>query len=332
MKKAIQVKDKAIFLLLSAILVVCVGFVVIGCGTGPATKAANPNHGQFALDFTDCPVATCLVAFSEDTFDNNKVENKPLTIEAWLKPKATSTGSVYKRMTEARGIGLSYVGASPTQVTPVFTVRRSVASPSSATGTSTVSYTTNGTNILVNTWSHIGGILVYNENAAAGTAHAAVHTAAGVACAGVGADLDATDDTWHMDMYVNGVLSSCAATYGGTTAAGDLDPTAAASAYVQEPADHSSSPGNFLGIIDEARLWNTERTISTCMGTELGTSGVCNRSDESLISYLRFNEGEGPTIYDWSGVLGSGGKEYADPANAGEFLEWETGWTSDTPF
>jgi hypothetical protein len=87
-------------------------------------------------------------------------------------------------------------------------------------------------------------------------------------------------------------------------------------------------------ILDEVRIWTTDRTdlIATCMDTELGfNSGECGRRIDSLIGYIRFNEGVGSSISDTQG-FGSGSVEYPDPNNAGSFLSFDTGWTTATPF
>ena len=63
MKKQHILKGKMCLLLITAILILCAGFLIVGCGVAPATKAENNNVGNFALDFTDCPNAPCSVAF-----------------------------------------------------------------------------------------------------------------------------------------------------------------------------------------------------------------------------------------------------------------------------
>ena len=86
------------------------------------------------------------------------------------------------------------------------------------------------------------------------------------------------------------------------------------------------------GAIDEARLWTTARTaaqISECRGQELGNnSGTCGRINDNLVTYIRFNEGEGHSITDLAG-LGSGAKEYTIGDNV--FGEWDTGWITTGP-
>ncbi len=68
------------------------------------------------------------------------------------------------------------------------------------------------------------------------------------------------------------------------------------------------------------------------MNQELSIGGECDINSSDLITYHSFNEGSGFSVYDLSGLLGLGIKEYPDPDNAGKFLHWSTGWTTDTPF
>lgn len=356
MKKIMQVRNKVTLLLISAILLLSIGFIFTACGVGPATKAQSFNSGNHALDFSDCPdTDACTVSFVTVSFDPTLFEGKPLTFEAWVKPKSTSTGTILSRLSGVRGAGLKYFGTSgnTTQVTPRFTIIRAVDSASAA-GTSTATYTLDGTTkIAVNAWSHVAGMLVNNESSAATTAHVLEHTNAGVTCTGTPGNIAdggsvaddsagiAQNDTWHMDLYVDGSLDACTYTYGritacttgnGTCGATEADPTTAADAYAHENKGHLSGPGRFSGIIDEARVWNVERTISTCMNTELGVGGICDRTSNDLITYLHFNEGSGHFVFDQAGFLSSGSKDYPDTSNSGYFLDWNTGWTTDTPF
>ena len=92
-----KLKGHMFLFLVAAILVLCLGFFIVGCGVGPAQKAENTILGNFALNFDDCPVTgTCLVAFETAGFNSTLFEGKPLTFEAWVKPTATSTGTFFK--------------------------------------------------------------------------------------------------------------------------------------------------------------------------------------------------------------------------------------------
>ena len=132
MKKQHILKGKMCLLLITAILILCAGFLIVGCGVAPATKAENNNVGNFALDFTDCPSGTCLVAFSSAFPQDAYFEGKPLTFEAWVKPTATSTGDFLYRFS-ARGAKL-HASSTATALQPRFTIKRVVASPSGPGG------------------------------------------------------------------------------------------------------------------------------------------------------------------------------------------------------
>jgi hypothetical protein len=209
-------------------------------------------------------------------------------------------------------------------------------------------------NLVLDAWTHVAGILS-NDNHEGVTIDGIAHptcddNAAGATDPFNGDALEddgkAENDPWHIDIYVSGDINACAAAYGGAGG----DDTFAAVAYAHEPAAHISNPGPLLGIIDEARVWNVERTaleLTACDGQALDIglwvdNQNCDIGNSELITYHRFNEGSGHTVTDASGTLGAGGKEYPE-AVLGDcppegFCEWpheddpETGWTTDTPF
>ena len=309
MKKIMRFKSNTVLLLITAIVVLCIGFVVVGCGKDPQLKTDDPDKGQYALDFSDCPESPCSVTFSNAHGVSESIEATPITLEAWIKPKNYADATIIKRMV-ARGAALKTVftaavsgtTSTPATITPRFEIRRSP-------GTGTVAYTVDGPAIALNVWTHIAGILT-NQDHSDATGHPL--------CTGV--DGDATDDPWHLDIYQGGTVTACAETYG---AAGDS--TSAANAYAHEPAGTLAVMA-FDGIMDEARIWNTERSVLDCMYNELGLSGSCSRLSGNLVFYSRFNTGLGHNVVDWSGIFGSGIKEYGP-----SYLEWSTGWTTDTP-
>jgi hypothetical protein len=326
MTKIIQVKNKATLLLISAILVLCIGFIIAGCGAGPQFKVQDPNAGQFAIDFTDCPIANqCSTSLQNLDGVDESIEATALTYEAWIKPKSNSDGTVLKRGDAKKGALLHVSTSGPDSVVPRFEIRRVQSD-----GTSSVAYLVEGTPITINSiWTHIAGILV-DKNGVNATAHAVSHVIAGVACTGV--DGDATDDPWHLDLYQGGTLTACAETYTGNPA---TDDTPAAEAYAHEPENLDAFTGiTFGGIIDETRIWTVDRAegggLSLCMNRELDRSGDCGY-ESNMVVYARFNEGEGHLFGDFSGIFGSGGKEYPNP-DAGGFLDWNSGWTTDSPF
>lgn len=310
-----QIKKKSSLLLIAGIFIVSIGFIIISCGKKPTLKTANPYQGAYALDNTDCPdLGNCTASFTSLALNElrRNIAGKEITMEGWIKPKLTSAFSrvVYQRSDTVNGVFLSVAPSSSlTVVTPTFTIRRAKAT------TGTDEYTVTSTiDVALNTWAHIAGILVNDDHTVDDPNDDDVIHAA---CAG--AEAGAESQTPHLDIYVDGVFAGCAST---------------ASGYASNPPGLALAVGNFLGIVDEFRLWTVSRLMSgalPCMNTELGySSDTCGRLHDSLISYMRFNEGSGHNVGDFTG-LGSAGKEYPDPDLAGEFLDWETGWTSDVP-
>ena len=211
MKRIMQAKNKVTFLLLFAILVLCIGFIFVACGVGPVTKGVNNDRGNFALDTTDCPggrtSCTANATATDTAYSMNSIQGKPLTLEAWIKPKVTSSVYILRHI-QSRGAALKVagIGGNTTQVTPMFEIRRVVFAIGGAGATSSVPYTVSGSVIDLDAWTHIAGILTNDD-------HSGVHTT----CAGVGANVAAEDDLWHMDIYENGVYDDCSYTWGGNT-------------------------------------------------------------------------------------------------------------------
>jgi hypothetical protein len=347
-----KLKGKMFVLLAATIIVLCAGFFIVGCGSGPTSKAINTILGNFSLDFTDCPVAgQCLVAFETPGFTMGLFEGQPLTFEAWVKPRTTVDGLILHRLEQSRGAVLSIDNVNASEVKPKFTIKRTVLSASGVgtPPTSTATYEVSAiTNIFIDVWTHVAGVLVHNEDAAATANHVAYHADRGVTnCTTtpgngtIPADGDgmSENDTWHIDIYVDGELDNCTYTYGGLTAHNDPDPTTANIAYAHEPTAHTSAPGKFQGLIDEARVWNIERSrdeMRNCRSFELAIDSQeeCDKTIDSanLITYHTFNAGAGHFVYDRAGLLGTGAKEYPDAHEPGGFAEWNTGWSTDTPF
>jgi hypothetical protein len=282
----------------------------------------NFAAGAFALDFTNCPGSYCTAILdsgtvtSQDPFKNDpnkKIENKELTIEAWVKNKATSTltGGIFGRL-DSGGIALY---AKNNKIKAV--VRRRLVP------TGTVEYTVESISNISSAWTHVAAVLV-NEDHTSTPSHIGVSAGC----------TTAKGETPHLDLYINGTFVNCAST---------------SSQFSTEPAssiirvgilgwnvDGVSSTAQFEGLIDEVRLWGVARTqseIQQCMNRELSiTGGSCSISS-SLISYFRFNEGSGSIIAEFTG-LGAGGLEYPNPTpnSYQPSLEWTTGWTTETPF
>jgi hypothetical protein len=349
-------KNMQLFLIVG-ILVLCVGFSIMSCGTKPQKKVAVISGGHYALDFTDCPLSPCRAIIDSNVFEADPTKRigseqypapftggKDLTLEAWIKINSDFSGTIFGRLdSSGTALYLNSQGVSPSSTTPRFAIRRVVPSPSSATGTSTVEYIVDsnygiGPNAhdRLGEWIHVAGILSSTD-----------HTGQHAACGGAEAQIP------HMDIYIDGVFQNCASTIGNNTAAGDPDPTPASEAYAQDPITNLMAVGvwgesgpaieggvtadlAFDGKIDEVRLWTADRTstLNKCKDKEISLDGSdCGiQGNDNLVAYFRFDEGSGHIVNDWAG-LGSGGKEYPNPNATPDMpvIDWEGGWTKDVP-
>lgn len=320
MRKMQFVMRKSSFALIICILIVCLGFVIVSCGKGPQQKVLDFVAGLFAVDFTDCPAAPCTVILASEIFKNDinkQIQNKPLTIEAWVKNKATTTssftGGIFSRLDANGGIALFAKGGIVKAA-----IRRVVAT---GTATATADYiVTSGVSLIRNVWHHVAAVLSNTP-----------HSHPSNDC-----NANDADDDIHLDIYVNGQFEGCAATFGASN-----DP-ATQPDFADEPFGINVTAGvvntgddkldstidstvQFLGVVDELRLWGVARSqdqIDKCRFQELSLDGGdCGRMRSDLISYMRLNEGKGETVNDWTG-LGSGAKEDANAKG------WLSGWTS----
>ncbi len=319
MNNLMQINKK---LLVFTILIVCAGFIFIGCGTGisPQEKVVNPNAVQNSIDFTDCTGTFCrvMVTIDDEAPSYPAVDGIPLTVEAWVNVKsASTTGTVAARIGAQGGLALVVNNNQPK-----FLIRQ--AGMGGATSTERI--VASSVSLIQDVWTHIAGIL-------SNTAH--VHPSS--TCSSVTAN-----EIHHLDILVDGVFTACGTTGSEFASSPDL-PLLQFMAVGVHGESGVTIDGNitgdipFNGIIDEVRLWGVERTsteINACMKKELGLTGDCNRMN-GMVGYMRFNEGQGTTTTDWIG-LGSGVKEdvtvILGPPISVSVHEWEAGWSTDTPF
>ncbi|HDH06106.1 MAG TPA: hypothetical protein ENH01_10435 [Nitrospirae bacterium] len=318
MKKTKQIKRKLSLLFITAILTLCAGFLLVGCGTDPVLKVKDVNKGAYAVDFNDCPDGVKCYASFESTADTIiDVSDKELTFEAMVKKNtaATVNGTIFSRLDTATGAAL-YVKDNE----PKFAMRVMFGTVGTLP-TPTASYIVgagSASNLVQNEWTHIAGVI-------ANTAH--THTTGSTCSATIMAE------TPHLDIYVDGKFKDCNTTWGasGDTATGPqfADNPGSNKAFIGKIEDNSTSGTcigtlgedttcNYIGnttpyieqrtklnaVIDELRLWTTARTASQileCYNRELGLGGTCNRGDSNLAVYFRMNEGTGSLATDWSG-------------------------------
>ena len=329
-----QIKGKSLLFLITGILILCAGFIIEGCGD-PELKTTDSKKGQCAIDFTLVPGTSGAVFAGNDSFPS--IAGNELTIEAWIKPKPTSTpaspGGIFGRI-DLRGVNLGINNNIPRFTLRVMTV------PTSTPGIDPFyDYTVNGvtglTELTENEWAHVAGVLVdddHTNTSGDGDVHGACMDELGNPVAG------GLDERPHLDLYVNGHFVNCATVYGGKAPAGP-DPASAAQAdqrvsdplvFGMEADSNYATIGQtytdalFEGVIDEVRLWTVARTstqLNACVGRELSTSGgeECGINTNILKGYWRFNECEHADVLDWSGAGSKGTLEVG-----GE--HWEDGW------
>ncbi len=344
-----QIKNHLLFLLMSSILILCGSFVFISCGSGigPQLKVENPDSGQFAIDFSQSPAGAALIFFETNDHNPNttvgyengsrSIGDTDITIEAWVKSKSADLdGAIFSRM-KTRG-AILFVKDN----IPKFAIRRTPDMGVDGTtrgatllgcvnlhSTSTECIVNGtGTTLVQNVWTHIAGVLT-SENQSTGPLN----------CNVVGIEQP------HLAIYIDGSLVECASSnslYATNPGAGyTVQSLAVVADGGAEPLDDPNltidNPGppttyitdgneiaaaGFDGVIDEVRLWRVARTqaqIQACMNRQLEFDGDCNRSSADLVSYLRFNKGQGHSISDWAGLT-DGVKESPSPT------PWDGGW------
>jgi len=327
MKKLLQIDAKKThFFFIGSILILCVGFFIISCGSeiSPQLKIQDKDRGPYAIDFTDCRGTSCqvLVLMNDEIAAYNRIDDRPLTVEAWVKLKPTSTspetGAIMGRISTITGGAALYI---KDDVPKFRIINRDWSDPAITTGTP---YTVSSNVSLTDVWTHIAGVL-------SNTVHSHPST---TSCA-----LNVGNQTPHLDMHVDGVFTGCATT--GSQFATSPDSELFTSMGVGVWGDVSgadiegiTSKTPFNGIVDEVRMWGVERTsteINACMKRELSSDGDCDSTipASGLVGYMRFNEGQGLSTGDRAG-LGSGGKFFLNPDCSSH--EWEAGWSTDTPF
>lgn len=298
--------------LISGIAVLCLGFFITMCGSGPQPSATLINRGAYAIDFSSAPAELGYIDLGRSI--QTMASTTQFTIEAWVKRKTAGdlTGGIFSRSTDdggATGIVLDI----PTANSPRFAM-------AIADTLYFVTPAATGTTIANNQWTHIAGVFT---NQSHGTG---VHSTCRAGYA--------TTSAYHLDLYMNGTFINCAS----ATAT-------RAFAYSERIGRTHTNVNGIMGleintkldaVIDEVRFWKAARTgsqIQQCMGQEIGVSGACGLSSD-LIGYWRFNTGAGSAVSDSSGT-GNGGTIYycsTDCVNGGDTILWAGGWTAGYPF
>ncbi len=344
--------------LILGILVLGISLLLAGCGTEEADEGTETENlsetetGAYAVDFAAAPGVVGFITLDQPTDSVQSLENKELTIEAWVKTKEHPVnktlvlppyGSIFAIGSDFEGIMLWIDEGGWTSFTMLVFPGVAVTDESNR-------YSVRSVTVLdeANNWYHIAAVLVNNAHS-----HYTDDTE-NPDC------YNAQSEQPHVDIYINGVFDNCGST--GANFTGDLD-------YVRKelgtcngdegvdyvnvdgfcyPLDKDGNkfkftgsigrsqsdwwwPGGevdrltparrFIGIIDEVRFWNVARTadeISENYKREI-------ESQYGLIGYWRLNEGEGNIVLDSSGSGKGGVKMYSDVQGD---LVWEEGWVA----
>lgn len=314
MLKLSCIRHKSLMLLIVGILVLSIGFIFISCGEDPQLKVAEPDNGQFAIDFSLAPQPLGTYYGSNQYFQSLFLAGKELTVEAWVKSRTSSlSGSIFGR-NDGKGVVLIV-----NKNEPKFVIRRSPL-PAETTGCSQINATStecivdSNASLVQDVWTHIAGVLTSEEQSSGPDD-----------CVAVGSEKP------HLAIYINGELQNCSST--GLTFAEDPAVSTISIGIHGEvgPAiDNGEVSGRFDGVIDEVRIWTIARSksqIQACMGQELSFSVMsdCYVDPSILKGYWRFNEGEGHLSADISGAGYSGGFEGPPLTN------WSGGWVQGAP-
>jgi hypothetical protein len=339
-----EIKSHALKFLISAIIVLCISFLIVSCGRGPKRKAKDANKGPFAVDFSLAPDGERAVVFA--TSGPPEVSGKELTFEALVKNR---TSDLDPDLADLNGGILGYFDITGAVLyvkgnMPKFAIRISATStPALMPGNrlsdgsnaipplstlslnplECVSISVSTTDCIVgagdeyllarNEWTHVAGVLVNKAHT-----HPVSETCTDVVMA----------QTPHLDFYVDGEFANCATTeeffttepFSSTTSAGVV------AEFLDDPIDDDITTDiRFDGVLDELRLWTVARTadqIRTCMDRELNFGDAdCPLDWTILKTYWRFNEGQGHDVTDSSGNGNNGGIEIFPSG-----VKWNDGW------
>jgi hypothetical protein len=314
------------------ILSVLIAISINACGSGNGGNGLDVGNGSdsenktgaFAVDFSLCPGHFCIaIANGRNVNPVPSIADTELTIEAWVKSKATD-GGIFSRMDPSRGVIL-YVKNDE----PKFAMRVQTAITSTPDSpTPTAAYVVgSGFKLLKDAWTHIAGVIA-NED------HSSVHPA--VTCLKGDGSPGGETETPHLDVYVNGEIKKCGTTWGAP------NDQATGPQFADNPSHErlylgfvESGPidgvdGTINAVIDEVRFWMTGRTVAqiqTCMNQDLGSEGDCSSKNPDLIGYWPFNEGEGSIVTDFSGNGLSASLLNFRPYETA----WEDGWVTGYP-
>ncbi len=350
MKMLKQIKSKSLLILVAAILILCGGFVIISCGTGPQQKVELLDTGPYAIDFSSASASTTSEANVGAVWILKSLAQKDLpsladtefTIEAMIKSKATTlNGGIFSQY-DSGGV-IMWVADNE--------LKFGIRIPTTGTSNDpSDKYTVSSgdTTVATDEWTHVAGVLV---NAA--HSHTATTSCTAAAMA----------ETPHLDIYVNGQFNDCASTGSQYAVAptydinkerigigqliatkpygyGEYTKTDFDVDYSYDEASYVDIATRFEGIIDEVRLWTVARTateIQNCWNKELGIDGNCVRDDNILKGYWRFNENKGALIHDFSGNVFNGSKKEIaitipiNDTNQSNNIMPTTGYPSTTP-
>ncbi|MBI4710519.1 MAG: LamG domain-containing protein, partial [Nitrospirae bacterium] len=277
------------------------GFFLASCGAGPQTKVTEPEKGTYALQFTGVEYVRADITQGQ----GSSLNTTPVTIEAWVKTTTILLKTIFARGSATGAVLFIDDGTNcATAGMAAFSDGDTVACSDAV--------------INDGAWHHVAGV-ISNSNHSIGTTHAECASGAG------------RTSIPHIDLYVDGSFQDCNPPSSGTYPAGidnGTNATAANPDGVTPPA--GTNPGDFVGTIDEVRIWGTARTegeIQQCRTQELSVSGGTCGIDSAIIhGYWKLNEGTGLKATDASGH-GIDGSKYLTAGG-----DWDGGWVAGYPF
>lgn len=249
------------------IIILCLGYILSGCGAGPQIKTAVPKKGAYALSFPSNNDSAFVSASKTANLTNSNI-----TVEAWVKVSSGEGGTIFSRgETNSSGVMLVISGSGAAS----FTVN-----------SDSVSSTTPVNNSI---WHHVAGVFVSTVHP--GVSHPSTVTCTTNAISGM-----------HMDIYVDGVLENCKAVSAYPT---NIDCTACNNSIGHDTVeDYFKGSIDEVRLWKEAR---TPSQLATYRSTEITPENWFSANPSgALVGYWSFNEGSGSSTADGSGYGGSG--------------------------
>ncbi len=274
---------RKIVLSLTGILILSI-FVLAGCGSGPQ-QTSVADTGAYAIDFTTAPGVLGFVALGQPTGGIKSLEDKELTVEAWVRtnqhavnktapPSLRPYGTIFGLGSDFEGIHLLIDGNQQVQ----FEIQGFPGTSSPADPPNLPKFARSDTVLSeTNTWYHIAAVLVNDDH---WDGEADDHD-----CGDNDGDgYEDSSETPHIDIYINGELDNCG------SAGATYDPVT------------EEWSGGFTGPLDfvrsERAVCEPDSTIGVKDVDYVIEDGVCYPLDKHLNKF-KFGASIGRSPSDW---------------------------------